>query len=46
MNSIILKGRAEGIVVATGMNSEIGKITAFVSQPLTQKTPLEKNYQN
>ncbi|WP_373403219.1 cation-translocating P-type ATPase [Candidatus Phytoplasma solani] len=42
MNSIILKGRAEGIVVATGMNSEIGKITAFVSQPLTQKTPLEK----
>ncbi|BAD04271.1 cation transport ATPase [Onion yellows phytoplasma OY-M] len=43
MNTVILKGRAKGVVFASGMQTEIGKITQFISQPQQEKTPLEQN---
>lgn len=43
MNTVILKGRAKGVVCASGMQTEIGKITHFITQPLQEKTPLEQN---
>jgi Ca2+-transporting ATPase len=43
MNTVILKGRAKGVVYNTGMKTEIGKITQFIHQPQHKKTPLEQN---
>ncbi|MFZ1862740.1 MAG: cation-transporting P-type ATPase [Polyangiales bacterium] len=38
----ITKGMAEGLVVATGMETELGKITALVQKADDKKTPLEE----
>ncbi|WP_240375243.1 calcium-translocating P-type ATPase, SERCA-type [Bacillus piscicola] len=40
--TIITKGRAEGIVVATGMKTEMGTIAHLLSQSKKQETPLQK----
>lgn len=39
----ITSGHGTGIVVATGKNSEIGKIAKILSTEIKEKTPLEKN---
>ena len=39
----ITAGNAKGIVVATGKNTEIGKIAKILASQTKQKTPLEKN---
>ena len=39
----ITSGHASGIVVATGKNSEIGKIAKILNTEIKEKTPLEKN---
>lgn len=39
----VISGHATGIVVATGKNSEIGKIAKILNSELKEKTPLEKN---
>lgn len=39
----ITSGSAKGIVVATGKNTEFGKIAKVLSSQTKQKTPLEKN---
>lgn len=39
----ITSGSAKGIVIATGKNTEIGKIAKILSCQTKQKTPLEKN---
>ena len=36
-------GHATGIVIATGKNSEIGKIAKILNTEIKEKTPLEKN---
>lgn len=42
----ITRGEAEGIVIATGTNTELGKISSLVSTALQEKkTPLEKRLQ-
>ena len=39
----VTSGSAKGIVVATGKNTEIGKIAKILNNQTKQKTPLEKN---
>ncbi len=38
----VTRGSAEAVVVATGMNTELGHITSLVSQAKQEATPLEK----
>jgi len=41
MSTIITSGRGIGVVVGTGMNTEIGKIASIINREVSSKTPLE-----
>lgn len=41
--TVITLGRAEGIVVATGKDTELGKIALMLNQTQKETTPLQKN---
>ena len=42
MGTTIVKGSARAVVIATGMNTEFGKIAGLVQKIKAEKTPLEK----
>ncbi|MFX1256706.1 MAG: cation-translocating P-type ATPase [Promethearchaeota archaeon] len=42
MDTIITRGNGEGIVIATGMNTEIGKIAGSLQQEIIEPSPFQK----
>ena len=42
MNSTVTRGRGEMVVTATGMNTEVGRISSMLSHIEEEKTPLTK----
>lgn len=42
MSTLATYGRGEGVVVATAMNTEIGRIAAILDEDLKEMTPLQK----
>ncbi|WP_323847613.1 MAG: cation-transporting P-type ATPase [Phytoplasma sp.] len=45
MDTTVMSGRAQGVVIKTGMDTQIGQIAKLIITQKKEKTPLEKNIQ-
>ena len=41
MNTVVNRGRLEMVVCATGMNTEMGRITGLLDKAVPRPTPLQ-----
>jgi Ca2+-transporting ATPase len=42
MNTVVTRGRAEFVVTATGMDTEMGRIAGLLERTATERTPLQR----
>ncbi len=43
MGTDVVKGRAKGVVIATGLQTELGKISSMLNEHQVEQTPLQHN---
>ncbi|RYD04625.1 hypothetical protein N752_14730 [Desulforamulus aquiferis] len=46
MGTVVVRGRAKGVVVSTGMHTEMGHITKMIQEAEDDQTPLQRRLEH